>query len=370
MSYENGLISKTDSLSIDDVHAVLGAGSYDLGALCVYSTVNMWAKYKPVKYPGDFASSDGKHTNWWQAYNGMCGILPKYPSTLANLVTMYTNGTADWEREAPTGGESYPYRLLDFSGYYHKAVPPVRSFGIGGTQFRRTDSFTASIMYYDSTNADDKSLMLTDLVGSSGFGITDRYFAVCVEDNGKYYWKTADSTIGNGGYSLTFPCSDFADGAHVAYGFFAKGSSEGVVKVDAPTGIVTLPKAQGAAFTIVDTLIKITVIAGKLYPASAGSFTIKYTVQNVATYAIPLQSNTWQVRYQDKTYTDSITTGESTGTISNFTIAAGATVTYSVTVNFTQAMVNKGTCKIYILLNSKSYVGVGSFMQTSIDLVS
>lgn len=125
MSNSGGKI--TAPVSIEDVRTVLGVSSYDLGTLCKNSNgkINKWSKYKPVRQPFVVAPN----SNWYKANDGFCGLKVGWStagdSSLTNLVNAYKQGT--WDYLPPTGGDSQPFRLLDFEGYDHNAAPFVSS---------------------------------------------------------------------------------------------------------------------------------------------------------------------------------------------------------------------------------------------------
>ena len=70
----------------------------DWGRMCTHANINKWSKYKPVKFS---SVEELTETQWMQVYNGSLG-------------------------ESPTGGADSPFRISDFSGYNHDAIPPVK----------------------------------------------------------------------------------------------------------------------------------------------------------------------------------------------------------------------------------------------------
>ena len=82
MALKNGIIS--GNVSAIDVRNCLDAPFTSVGALCggnasVAKKINMWAKYKPVRY--NFAGEQNRPSEWWKAQsrnviNVATGILP------------------------------------------------------------------------------------------------------------------------------------------------------------------------------------------------------------------------------------------------------------------------------------------------------
>lgn len=124
MPYSNNLIYVDSSVnpplgvSVYDVQRALGSTKIDVGSLCLRPNINMWARYKPIKY----ASVQQLTTAQWNEKRH--GV---YRSTSLPLID--NNGRLNhdvWTYDKPTGGASSPYRLTDFSRYYHVAPCPVR----------------------------------------------------------------------------------------------------------------------------------------------------------------------------------------------------------------------------------------------------
>lgn len=120
---ETSLISAP--VSIFDVQRSLGLAYGDLGRLITNGSINKWARYKPVVYPDVSGSNDGKGT-----VIATTSQLQMFGLT-APMVTSYADGAVlaayraggNWQYTKPTGGASAPFRLTDFNGYNHRALP-------------------------------------------------------------------------------------------------------------------------------------------------------------------------------------------------------------------------------------------------------
>lgn len=152
MSIENGMIIAP--INVKDPYVCMGVGKYngwwDLAYICsnLHGKINPWSKYKPVWYPGVGADVkmaykadySGKENNLGGGLhsNGDCGLAPEARITdgnyddaggRANLVKRAS--ILNWEYAAPQGGSfstptgisACPFRLTDFEGYNHAAVP-------------------------------------------------------------------------------------------------------------------------------------------------------------------------------------------------------------------------------------------------------
>lgn len=117
MSVNNGVI--TAPVSIYDVQRALGSSIPDLGTLCVASTINKWAKYKPIKYPTVKILTDAQRLSRLYGFHDPDGnIIPVYQSMSAMNMAI-ANGNAEWVYTKPAGGLTSPYRLTDFDKYVH-----------------------------------------------------------------------------------------------------------------------------------------------------------------------------------------------------------------------------------------------------------
>lgn len=108
----------TSGINTDDVAAVLGVGSHDVGTLCSHPSINMWAKYKPIRLADSEEKpwADLKQNNNWKGKDENCGILCNTTTKVTEVAT-YPNA---WQKtDVPLDW----YRITDFDGYDGKAHP-------------------------------------------------------------------------------------------------------------------------------------------------------------------------------------------------------------------------------------------------------
>jgi len=140
MSYSNNTV--TTPIGIGELNTILSAGRADIGYICRYGNMKMWAKYKGIRYnslstPSDSIRADGNR-NWGMAWE----VFTSPSSQNAGghyLFDVYENDTSSsargalnsWQYLRPRGlngagvGGHEWYRVLDFNGYYHAATEPV-----------------------------------------------------------------------------------------------------------------------------------------------------------------------------------------------------------------------------------------------------
>lgn len=174
MTVSNGKI--TAPISMKDPYTCLGVGAsangYDLGYICsdLHKKINPYSKKKPVKY-AHMAPAD--NVEWWRATDERCGF--SFPSTEIVIANQDEDGV--WVYEPPVGGDSSPYRLLDFEGYNHAAshewialnIPSTIVFGdyseliIGGAIQLESDD---RLSYYETISR----MLLSFRANSNPFG--------------------------------------------------------------------------------------------------------------------------------------------------------------------------------------------------------
>lgn len=202
MAYNNNVI--TAPVSINDVKQVLNANSYDLGTLCIESSINMWAKKKPEGVASGLQSMPvAILTDAMRQLNGY-GIRTLYQNgygSLSSLVTALRNNSVRsmFEYIKPSGGINSPYRLTDFNGYYHGAQPPIWSPYNSGDTLRVNGDGTLQLYYYTNVNGSDMELGLKDLRFSQDANtFANYYFGILIwDDSTRYFGATQDHKMGS-----------------------------------------------------------------------------------------------------------------------------------------------------------------------------
>ena len=109
----------TTGITTAAVGTALGSSSRDVGTLCKHSSINKWAKGKPVPYPSDTGVTDHERRFCNQGFD-----LNSVTSISISQLLSSAQANKDWTYIKPSGGANSPYRLGDFRGYNHNAVPP------------------------------------------------------------------------------------------------------------------------------------------------------------------------------------------------------------------------------------------------------
>ena len=140
-----GTLSKTNGLSIDEVRQCLGSSSRDLATLCKSPNINIWAKYKPFRCSAFAFDSDAAMETAQRS--ALYGFSPD-PTRQSSLDTpaisfvnnIMQNVHGSFVYYGPRGITNNEwFRLLDFDGYSHNAVPGFK--------------LELNNIFYNSTNA-------------------------------------------------------------------------------------------------------------------------------------------------------------------------------------------------------------------------
>lgn len=352
----NGKITAPISLHAD-VYPVLGLSKsgtyYDLGYACANShgKINPWAKYKPVKYEG--VDTTGKE--WWKSRDGNCGMTIKRLSSYREAVDFADGSMNGWSYSAPNGG-SNPYRLTDFVGYNHNAVPPISNFKCPSTisnQFQNT-TFLCSAMIMSQSQDDNLSLGDFEL-------IADCYFGVYVKQSSSSQARrvTSSTPIKNGGSTVSVKSYGLTTGKWDVYPFLCTAILE-QDSTDVTNTCYSIPMLSKASINIVSSYISISVIAGSL-PSVGLTTNITIRITNNSSDTINFRNNSWMCRFSNKDFDDALVMGETRGTIEDFSVSSGTTRKI-VEVRLTSTLINDGNAKVFVSLNSANYIGQGHFL--------
>lgn len=231
MSIVNGII--TAPVSIEDVKKVLNESSNDIANLCKSHNINMWSKYKPVKlrkkFVTDTLNSDGKswtapsgRLGWWLGNNTVDDAALVIP--LVTSKSNFDDNKAKWTYNKPYGGDSSPYRLSDFAGYWDDAQAPISPAYPVTNEFFISETATFSIWTTNTSEIDypDQCVSLKDIFQiltqiTDGKVYPAIYLYNVTKKIGSYYSKPdpIDTNLDDEGYSFLIK---FSSGAPISEG--------------------------------------------------------------------------------------------------------------------------------------------------------
>lgn len=209
MPYTNGKL--TSPIRLDtDIPSALGSSSKDLGTLCKTSTINIWARFKPVRYAkqGDLTIAERQSVNF--------GLVAREVSAITNPNASSIPSTAAWTWNPP----NQYYRITDFldlsqptiNGYNNNAKAPASGFHditIYDDELSTLPTYTFNCKFGQSSweGTGDTSgieIALNELVILSGYPITNgswRFGLAIYIPNGSSYiiqYASHEAAIGSG----------------------------------------------------------------------------------------------------------------------------------------------------------------------------
>ena len=328
MANNGTLITAPDSMP-KDMSDVLHIGGTDLDLNCKSSYINMWSKYKPVIIALIGTTDQFNFTNnkwktsatWWKGQTGTCGIVPCQLNNIAD-VTSHCDGTENgWAYKKPLGGVNSPYRLTDFVGYNHDAEPPISNFRID--QYNNNQAALVCKVVHSS----DTQLALADL-----HDFDNRYLAFYAVRNGQTDRKVmaCQSTLGDYGNAIDIELSSWNPGTWSIYPFITdeRGDDGTIAAVRN-----SCPMADVLSLTVLDHVITISI--GNVQVTGVNTVEADVTIVNGGVTSLTLNQNYYKVRLAGKTWNDIMSIEESSGPLSNITVAAGSTATLRVSVQAT-----------------------------------
>lgn len=356
MAHSNGKINAPVGIDTD-IAPVLGVGSYDIGYLCsnAHGKINPWARYKPVRYS---SLAPGATETWWKALDRNCGVAPKRISSYPDSVN-WANGTMNgWVYEAPTGGDSSPYRVLDFDGYNHNARVPINNLWVPSQAINQfsDSSFEASCSIMMPSQG-----TLTDELNMGDFAeIADCYFGVYVKQRSGSQSRRATGTgkIGTGYAMAKIKTYGMPTGTWDVYPFL----SSIVINQDDPdkaADYFSIPLLRSASISIISSYVSINIIPGEL-PQYGGLVDVTIRVKNSSSGSLTFTNNWWYTRYFNNEFHDPMQIGENSGRINTFSVPGNTQKDMVITVTVSQDLAESmAGPKLWISLNS------GNFLQST-----
>jgi hypothetical protein len=208
MGYDKTTKLVTKPIDTTDVAAALGVNSSDVGFLCSSEEINMYAKYKPIKFKkwSELTEAEREGMSTDAADNIHFGIQITGPTSGELDSTLSEIHDTEFKYIRPEGGEDSPYRLTDFDKYKHNALPnPGASFQLsskGGLleayfndEGHQQGSLAGIAVQYDETNiyGVDFTDMLKDTAETLQNALSRAYPCILVTDSrGRSFFTALD----------------------------------------------------------------------------------------------------------------------------------------------------------------------------------
>lgn len=181
MPVNNGII--TAPVSIEDVAKCLGVSSFDLGTLCAngHGKINKWSKKKPIVYNKPQELTDAEFKG--MAVDNNKGIYYgiKASTEAGNLYDLHNTNYS--YVGIPKGGDSSPYRLTDFIGYDHNAIPTING-SIPESAYYNVDKSFGVVIDYDYNHANTTGVDIKEIIDNASDATKFESYYPCILVNG------------------------------------------------------------------------------------------------------------------------------------------------------------------------------------------
>ena len=243
---------------ISDIKSVLSSNKNGIGAIIKNSTINKWAKYKPVR------SSKKKALTASERQATSYGVnINKY----INPATLISSLLGEYAYQKPRGATTYReyYRELDFNGYNSGAECPIDDFsGPTGNVYTGQNVMVALSI---NTDAPTGSLALSDLYANEVAGestikdtsksLANYYFGVIVKTGNVHKVLTLSTTIAQHNTSeitMSLPAEMFSEGSGNTYSIYPIFSYREISSISTSgayrEGLCAVPNTSPCTFTL------------------------------------------------------------------------------------------------------------------------
>lgn len=292
---QNNIVSTPISLS--ELAQLLGT-SQDVGRICTSPNINMWSKFKPVHDTELFSNHDGKGSS------GNYGIAPYY-GIMSNIKSKTNGGLNGWTYSKPLGGSLSPFRIGDFRGYCHDALPPFAKLSTNVANGKLSIDESLSIAGFMPEKTDYNITL--DML--SAFGGSNAFYGILLYSGStnKAYLDTESIAQKNGHFSIEIAATEFA--------LSKTGNSENW------TLCPLIAVKNGTNSYTYYTIPYMSVVPFTLSKAPSYSIIVKARVNTAGTLltvdawgksnkAASFHSIDVRVRFSNKGYSDALTSGE------------------------------------------------------------
>jgi hypothetical protein len=308
-----------------------------------------FSKKKPMLIHSRFDKHFPDRTDeWWKGYNGLCGFdltNANCNGLVDNIRHKYNGDMNGWVYEPPTGGESNPYRIADFAGYYPDASPFAYDFYV---QNKISDSDTEVEAQVVFLNGGDYALSFSDFGPLAGY-----YFGIYLYGSNGALHLTASSPISEGAERFTFNPNKLPVGEYTVYPFICSRKLEENALPSSGDVIYSLPKIQPIGIEITSGAVLIKFLPSAQYSNGTGtgsdidSVAVSLRITNDSGATITSRENYVTLKYKlnGEVYT--------TRKIADITAPAGVSYHNLVTITgVPRAMRNN--CKVLITLDNNN----------------
>lgn len=349
-----------------DVYKVLGIGptknGYELNYACsnAHGKINPFSRMKPVHIQN--AISHDMLTNgydtldiWWKGSSRRCGFIVETVVSYRLIPALYDNsvdGMNGWEYDPPKGSSASPYRIEDFVGYKHDALPPCEFYEITERVSAGVRNLTAMMSGRISTDKTEPgSVGFEDIeiafdrarnLGEFAFGV------VVVDSNG-----AIKGCVSSKGGVCEYDPRLLSYGTYYVYPFLSGSPVEQTFDAEHINLYCALPTLGRKSFQVVSNEDYYGIQLTGYASFDRVTFDVSVVVKTAVDYKFT--NNYIQVRLRTSDFdSDGLLFGEYQYKLIDFTLHAGETTTLSHT--FTGPFIRDGDYRVRVSLQSGMFV--------------
>ncbi len=334
MPVNNGIVSAGVQVA-DDVAALLGVNNTGIGYLCSneHGKINMWSRMKPVHRLND--EFPDRIARWWLGTLNDCGIVAK-SVTFYGLIpeAMTADMLNGWYYMPPYGGDASPYRILDFDGYFHYAMPPISGWELM-SEVVKGQMLTAALLHsmVPAMPVTSPGSLGLDEIQAMGTPLSEWKLGMVILDKSG---NRKGRVVGDGLGACEMDISHLITGqTYKAYPFLALYSM-GQMDTDIANQYVTIPYCAAKEFRIItqEESIGLSItLTGKW------ELGVRWDLKITTKRAVHVYAATVSLRFTTSFSTDALQMGEEQKSLGAFDINPGTG--YTRFGSFVQAMNDK-----------------------------
>lgn len=307
--------NETTSALFEQLAGILGVskrsdGKYHLADIATAPSITIWAKFKSFGYNSenfdyDPHNPDGGNKRRNDARKSVnqaidfTNALISTTSDVSGIAAKYAQGDINngWRHLPPQGrANNQPYRLRDFDGYDHGALPFVYGFTVPSAWAKDQGEFDVSFRIPIESD---------DILTYKDFPILQNcYLGVAMIAGNTVYRMTNSNTIAEAGLSLKVPTTFINPATYTLYPFVSSVQLGILDGGFVPAQIYTIPQSSGKTLVLASGTVTITIKGVYSNTTdSNGFYSMSYTItiQNNGAGSLTLSNNAIYVLYGNKT---------------------------------------------------------------------
>lgn len=303
--------------------------------------INIWSFRKPYSYSEELFKLNNE-----QIRNLNCGLNPLSLGAYTQIPSKMDGNMNGWTYTRPGGGQTDPYRLGDYVGYYPAARPMIENFYVPDTASNQFQGTWISATAIVPSESDGVSVTLADLKGLSS--CIAAVYIVNQSDTSRTRMYQGEE-INNGVFRVDFDAYDLTPSGDWTVYPFLKVS-------DTSNQCYTVPNVSPKTINITQSNFSITCRAER---RTDGTKAIDYTITiKNNTSQQTWKTNTWSLRFPTSKFEEAYKEYEMSGNLpSPITVNGNGTTTITGSIeNINNTLWDSLSIRFWVSLNTGVHV--------------